>query len=158
MTHHRIDRLLREGQLEEIERDARDIVGLWQKALENWEAYRTSDLPRATAFQVVYTAGLQIATAVLHAEGYRARGGTSGGHHRSTFYALRGLGHEEIDRIAVTLEASRSLRHAAIYDPTDQVPADEMTEVVEAVDVFFGLARDYVSERFPEVEDDLPVR
>lgn len=156
MTHHRIERLLQEDQLEEVEPDARDVAGLGGKALERWEVYQTKDLPRATAFQVVYTAGFQLATAVLQAAGHRARGGgTGGGHHWSTFYALRGLGHDRIDAIAVTLDGSRSLRHNAIYDPTDQVPADDMEELVEAVEALFDLAHDYLSEQLPKVEGDL---
>lgn len=155
MTAHRIDRLLEDGRLEEVEPDPGAVVGHWEKALERWRVCQTGDLPRDTAFQVVYTAGFQLATAVLQAGGYRARGGTGGGHHWSTFYALRGLEHEKIDAIGVTLDASRSLRHDAIYEPTGHVSADDMKELADAVEALFGLAHDYLRERLPEVEDEL---
>lgn len=155
MTHHRLERLLGDGRLEELEPDPEDVIGLWGKAVENWEAYRAGELPTATAFNVVYTAGFQLATAVLRADGYRARGGAGAGHHWSTFYALRGLEHARIDALAVTLNGARSLRHDAIYDPTEQVPAEEMEDLVGAVDALFGVAQTYLYDRLPELEGDL---
>lgn len=88
MTHHRIRRLLEDDRLEEVEPESTAVAGLWEKALDNWGVYQRTELPQSTAIQLVYTAGFQLAIAVLQAEGYRARGGSGGGHHWSTFQAL----------------------------------------------------------------------
>lgn len=134
------------------------MVGLWEKALERWRSFQATELPRSVAFEVVYTAGFQLATAVLHAEGYRARGGAGGGHHWSTFYALRGLDDAKIDAIAVTLDESRQLRHKVLYDPTGDVSEDDLHKVADAMDGFFDLAHDRLTRLLPEIEGKIARR
>lgn len=109
MSEHRHERLLDEGLLEEVELASEAIVALWERAIEEWRgATADARLSNTIRARLAYTAGFQLATAVLRASGLRVRG-SAGRHHWATFYALRGFDDSDFDRWGATFDGHREL-------------------------------------------------
>lgn len=157
MGGHRHGRLLDEGLLEEVEPAPEAIVALWERAIEEWRGARAgAPLSNTIRSRLAYTAGFQLATAILQASGLRVRG-SSGRHHWATFYALRGFDDSDLDRWGVTFDGHRELRHRALYEPEARVVDDEWDRLKEHVEAFFEDARQHIGQRLPEIGDRLTV-
>lgn len=117
MTSHRIRRLLEDRDLEERPAPDDEVAGYWRKALR---AYGDSCVPGLSpqgAFSAAYEAALDAATALVREAGYRVTSRTR--HHWAAFYAVQGLGDEELGRLAVDLDGARGDRHQNVYEPED---------------------------------------
>lgn len=157
MSGYRHERLLEEGLLEEVEVASEAIVALWERAIEEWRGARAgARLSNTIRARLAYTAGFQLATAILRASGLRVRG-SAGRHHWATFYALRGFDDSDLDRWGAAFDGHRELRHRALYEPEARVVADEWDRLKEDVAAFFDDARRHIVERIPEIEDRLTV-
>ena len=154
MNDHRIERLLSDGDLVAVEEDVRSIVAHWEAALRDRSVAKTAELPPDAAFRFLYTSGLQVATAVLRAAGYRARGRR---HHYATFYALRGLDHEALNDLGAEMDGFRPLRHRAVYEPEARLEAEEVEAMAAAVERLFAAANRYVIDRHPSLEGRLEI-
>lgn len=77
------------------------------------------------AFTHVYQAAFRAATAVLRAVGYRVRGAL-GGHHYATFYAIGGLGNQELERIGDAMQDIRGGRHTALYGDEEELEPQDL--------------------------------
>jgi pimeloyl-ACP methyl ester carboxylesterase len=113
-TPERIAGLLADGRAELVTPDAETIVALWTKARRSLLSSMVSQIDCDTAIDAAYKSLLQGAMALHESEGYRI-GGSTGGHHRDTFYAAAGLGYERLAELDVETEFVRRLRSASVY-------------------------------------------
>lgn len=106
-------------ELEDAEAPDREVVARWRKAVET---YRDAgkDLGADSRLTLYYQAGLQAATALIRAAGFRVLGSD---HHRHTFEAVRALDAGELSRVAREMNAFRRARHQVIYD-WDDTPSE----------------------------------
>jgi hypothetical protein len=75
----------------------------------------------ASAFQLVYTAALQAAVAVLFAHGLRPR---STANHYHAFFALQKL-EDRLRQHAIRLDGLRITRHRSVYEAYEVADMDE---------------------------------
>ncbi len=86
-------------------------------------------------FATAYEAGLQLATIVLRASGYRASASTGGHHWRTIALLTELMGPEQSER-ARYLDSCRRARHQADYDRTGVASADELAELLDDMRTF----------------------
>lgn len=110
-------------EIEEAEAPDREVVARWHKA-EGTSRDAGKDLGQESRLTLYYQAGLQAATALVRAAGFRVLGTD---HHRHTFEAVHALEAGELSRIAREMNAFRRKRHQAIYD-WDDTPGDASEE------------------------------
>jgi hypothetical protein len=105
-------------ELEEAKAPDREVAARWRKAVKT---YRDAgkDLGADSRLTLYYQAGLQAATALVRAAGFRVLGAD---HHRHTFEAVRALDAGELSRVAREMNAFRRARHQAVYDWDDAPP------------------------------------
>lgn len=152
MTGHRLERLLDDGELEEVEPDSGAVVGFWKKAAEDWGVAEKPGVPPSVSLRLLYTAGFKIATAILRASGYRVRGTSQ---HFNTFYALRGLEDARLDDLGAAMDGFRSLRHAVLYEPESPIDPSHVEELRGTVTRLFAAGRDVIVERLPDSAEHL---
>ncbi len=110
--NERIDIMLQSREIEEDAAADDEVVVVWEKAIESYRASAKHGLTGDPALSLVYQAGLQAATAVVRAAGYRVRGSS---HHYNTFAAVMALDLGELSSAARALDRVRKLRHEAVY-------------------------------------------
>jgi hypothetical protein len=114
----RLRMMVASREIEEAEAPDREVAVRWRKAVHTYEDAR-KDLGADSRLTLCYQAGLQAATALIRASGFRVMGSD---HHRHTFEALRALDIGELATIAREMNAFRRSRHQAIYDWDDAPP------------------------------------
>lgn len=119
-TPDRIQRLLEAGHLQEIDADARDVAGLWQKAVASARNARNPGNALDNQYVLGYQALLQMCTAILACAGYRTRGAQ--GHHANTFYAVGALEIPGLEEINISTERIRLMRKVSAYEPGSPTP------------------------------------
>lgn len=110
-------------EIEQAEAPDREVGARWRKAVATYQD-AGKDLGSDSRLTLYYQAGLQAATALVRAAGYRVMGAD---HHRHTFEAVRALDVGELSRVARELSAFRRSRHQAVYDWAE-TPLDESDE------------------------------
>lgn len=125
MKQHRIDRLLEGRNLEQVEAEDAEVVGIWTAALREWSDASVPGLSVAGAFTHVYQAGFRAATAMVRAAGYRVRGAV-GSHHHATFYAVAALGDGSLEQVADAMQSIRGGRHTALYGDEEELDPDDL--------------------------------
>jgi hypothetical protein len=105
-------------EIEEADASDREVVARWRKAVYRDAA---ADLSPDSKLTLYYQAGLQAATVLIRASGFRVLGTD---HHRHTFEALRALDLGDLSVVARELNTFRRSRHQAVYDWDDGVHDD----------------------------------
>lgn len=119
---------LREAQLiEEIAADDEEIAGLWSKALESYGDSGARPLSRTGAFKLLYDAGRQAVTALVHAHGYRTKGTSA--HHQAIFAAGAALAPQPLSGLIKRLELQRGTRHDAEYSARRQIEDEDVSRM-----------------------------
>ena len=85
----RLQAMIDSRELEQAEAPGAEVAARWKRAVQSYVDSR-QDLSPESVVTLGYQAGLQAATTVVRAAGYRVRASHSG-HHRTTFEALRAL-------------------------------------------------------------------
>jgi hypothetical protein len=117
-------------EIEEADAPDREVVARWRKALAT-DRDAATDLGQDSKLTLYYQAGLQAATALIRASGFRVLGTD---HHRHTFEALRALDLGELSVVARELNTFRRSRHQAVYDWDDDAHGDsDETASLEAL-------------------------
>lgn len=155
LTGPRITRLLESRTIEHVEPDDRAVLGYWEKARRALADARLEGSSLEGAFERAYQAAFLVATAILHAHGYRARGGP-GGHHYVVFYAMGGLGSAAGTDLADELNDLRSLRHEAHYEAVPVTRAEDLERMVDCAKKLFEVGAEMVSKIRPELARRLP--
>lgn len=114
MTSPRLQRLLADRDLSEEPAPDAEVVGFWKKAMRAYGDSRLPGISPAGAFNAGYEAALDAATALIREAGYRVK--ASGRHHWATFYAIQGLGDEEMEGFGFELDSVRGARHENVYE------------------------------------------
>jgi len=99
-------------------------------------------------FMQAYNAALALATAVLAAAGYRARGTA---HHVTLFEALPMVMGEELRATGEYLDVCRQKRHRALYGKLGQITEGEVKELAAGVVLFAGKVQAWLAENHPEL-------
>jgi len=150
VSGQRIELLLESRVLERIEPDERALLGYWEKARRADADARLPGTSTEGAFDRAYQAAFLLATATLHASGYRVRG-RAGGHHYNTFYAISDLGAPELVRLGGELNDLRGRRHEALYEAVAELPVADLERLRSAADEFFHIARNRLIAAYPEL-------
>jgi hypothetical protein len=111
-------------EIEEADAPDREVVARWRKAMGTYRdaAKDPGDDSKLTLY---YQAGLQAATGLIRAAGFRVLGTD---HHLHTFEALRALDLGDLSTVAREMNAFRRSRHQAIYDWDEGLPGDAAHE------------------------------
>ncbi|HUP00860.1 MAG TPA: hypothetical protein VM737_04985 [Gemmatimonadota bacterium] len=151
MDHH-LRRLIEGRVLEEIEPNDQAILGYWTKARRAFADSRLPETSMEGAVDRAYQAAFLLATAVVHAAGYRVRG-REGGHHYNTFYALGGLDDPQLARLAGELNDLRATRHEALYEAIAGPDEDDLGRMQQAVEDLLVSGREWLVSRQPSLSD-----
>lgn len=108
----RLQIMVESRELEVAAAPDREVNGRWRKAVVTYQD-AAKNLSSDSKLTLYYQAGLQAATALIRASGFRVLGTD---HHRHTFEALRALDLADLSAIAREMNAFRRSRHQAIYD------------------------------------------
>lgn len=127
--NERLQIMVDSREIEEAEAPDREVVARWRKAVGTYQD-AGKDLGPNSRLTLYYQAGLQAATALVRAAGFRVLGTD---HHRHTFEAVRALDAGELSRIAREMNAFRRSRHQAIYD-WDDTPAGDAPDEAARLD------------------------
>lgn len=140
-------------ELEEVAADGAEIARMWRKAVRSFHDSRMEGLGVDSAVVLAYQSGLQAATTVVRAAGYRVKD-TPKGHHRIAFEALTALGIVGVSELGRHLNAFRPTRHAAMYDaePESRARLDEIEEIVGRL---LPLAYHWLRSHRPEIAEAL---
>ncbi len=140
-------------ELEELASDGAEIAAMWRKAVRSFHDSRMEGLAVDSAVVLAYQAGLQTATTLVRAAGYRVKD-TPKGHHRIAFEALIALGVPRISELGRHLNAFRPTRHAAMYDAEPESEA-RRTEIDGIVGRLLPLAYHWLRSYRPEIAEAL---
>ena len=110
----RLQMMVESREVEPFAAPDEEVAARWRRAVRSYADSRKG-LSVESMVTLCYQAGLQAATAIVRAAGYRVRTSASG-HHRLTFEALRGLGIEEVSPLGREINALRRERHHAVYE------------------------------------------
>lgn len=127
MSKEDIERLVAERSLAR-EAFADDVIAsLWAKAAAAFADSAVPGISTDSAFQLVYTAGLQATLSTLAAHGLRVK---STAHHYKAFYALQKLD-DALQPHGRMFDEMRVIRHGSVYEPThdDAELAERLAEV-----------------------------
>lgn len=136
-------------RLEVTSADVAMVVGYWQKALTkagDVVKQRAAGVSFDTQIEAAYTGLLQASLAVLGSHGLRPKG--EGHHHTSLIVAADLIGRKG-GRLDVVLDATRSIRRHAQYDP-EPATADDVQIVLRALDRLLPAAATHLRDRHPE--------
>lgn len=154
----RIQAMVDGRELEPLPAEDREVAARWRKAVQT-HADSRKDLSPDSVLTLRYQAGLQAATAILRAAGYRVRA-SAAGHHRLTFEALRALGINRLSPLGREMNDLRRRRHHAVYEWDDDEGASGMDpeRLDEVVSRILQLGHDWLRDRRPSIirELDLP--
>lgn len=150
----RIQAMVDSRELEPLPAEDREVAARWRKAVQTY-ADSQKDLSPDSVITLRYQAGLQAATAILRAAGYRVRMSATG-HHRLTFEALRALGIDNLSPLGREMNDLRRRRHHAIYEWDDESAAGmEPERLDEIVSRILQLGYDWLRNQRPSIAGDL---
>jgi hypothetical protein len=144
-------------EIEAAEAPDREVAARWRKAVGTYQD-AGKDLGQDSRLTLYDQAGLQAATALVRAAGFRVLGTD---HHRHTFEAIRALEAGELSRIAREMNAFRRSRHQAIYDWDDTPPGDspdasaELEELGSKVGRMLELGYAWLVANRPGIADEV---
>jgi hypothetical protein len=111
-----------------------------------------------SAVTLCYQAGLQVATAIVRAAGYRVRS-SAAGHHRLTFEALRALEIADLSPLAREINTLRRERHHAVYDwdddPEDGSAGMNLEALTSVVERLLASGHRWLREELPSIAAEL---
>lgn len=113
----RVEMMVQSRELEADAASDREVVARWRDAIQTYADSRQGLSPKS-ALTLCYQAGLQGATVILRASGYRVRASATG-HHRLVFEALRALGIDGLSPLGREMNDLRRRRHHAVYEWDD---------------------------------------
>lgn len=137
-------------EIEEAADPDREVIARWRKAVGTYRD-AAKDLVDDSRLTLYYQAGLQAATTLIRASGFRVLGTD---HHRHTFEALRALDLGEVSTVAREMNAFRRSRHQAIYDWDDNAPGDgeeQLDALARSVDRLMTLGHAWLLADRPAV-------
>lgn len=149
MSGEEIDRLVQEHSLHRVEVDDEQIAGYWAKSLVSFADGQSGALSSDSAFQLIYTAGLQATLAVLAAHGLRVRAVAN---HYMAFHTAQQLS-AALREQGRQLDTLRMTRHASVYEPNPH-PGDMDARLVRAIAIV-RRALPVIRSRIVEVRPDL---
>lgn len=152
----RIQIMVQSQQLEPNEAEDREVLARWRKAVRTYADSR-KDLGPDSVLTLSYQAGLQAATAIVRAAGYRVRHSASG-HHRIAFEALRALGIADLSPLAREMNDLRRERHHAVYEWDDDDEGAEGMDPArldEIVSRLLRLGHQWLRNQRPSIAADL---
>ena len=143
-------------EIEEADAPDREVAARWRKALATRED-AGKDLGADSRLTLYYQAGLQAATALVRAAGFRVLGTD---HHRHTFEAVRALDAGELSHAAREMNAFRRGRHQAVYDWEDTAPstageAAALESLAGTVGRLVDLGHAWLVQQRPALEDEI---
>jgi len=103
------------------------------------------DLHPDIRFQLLYNAGLQLATIVLRLNDLRVG---HAGHHRETFRAIHDLVHEDLRPIIAHFDQARRKRNSLVYDQAGTATEAELRGLRASVGTFEEWVRGLANTRF----------
>jgi hypothetical protein len=143
-----LQRFLAERRLRREKCDPGEIRRLFQVAGRDLSDSNVAGLSADRRFATAYNAALQLATAVLRAEGYRTAGV---GHHATAIVSLRLIVGAEVDELADYLDACRSKRNTVDYDGVGVATEADVVELIGEVEALRAVVVAWLAERHPEL-------
>lgn len=151
----RLRMMVESRELEEAAAEDVEVLGTWRRAVQSLRDATIPGLSAESAYTLAYQAGLQGATAVLRAAGYRVRE-TPRGHHRLTFLGLAALQLPGLSEMGRRLNETRLGRHEAVYGWEESVGPERLRELLSVVEPLLSTAFEHLRSTRPEIAEDLP--
>lgn len=137
------------GWLREHETSAKEISGLMALVERDLTDAAREEISTDWRFNIAYNAGLQLATAVLYASGYRAGKGES--KHYRTIQALPLIMGPEFLPVKDYLDNCRRKRNVSEYDTAGAVSQKEADELLRTAQRLKDQVESWLEENHPEL-------
>lgn len=137
------------GWLREHKTSAQEVAGLLSLVKRDLLDASGEEISLDWRFNITYNAGLQLATAVLYAAGYRTGRGES--KHYRVIQAIPLVMGEEFSVIRDFLDNSRRKRNISEYDAVGTISEKEVSDFLEAVGKFKSQVEEWLKENHPDL-------
>jgi uncharacterized protein (UPF0332 family) len=137
------------GWLREHETSAKEISGIMALVERDLTDAAREEISTDWRFNIAYNAGLQLATAVLYASGYRAGKGES--KHYRTIQALPLIMGPEFVAVKDYLDNCRRKRNVSEYDTAGTVSEKEANELLRTAQRLKDQVETWLEENHPEL-------
>ncbi len=137
------------GWLREYKTSAQEITGLFALVERDLVDAARQEVSTDWRFNIAYNAGLQLATLVLYAAGYRA--GRGEGKHYRVIQALPLVMGEQFSTLRDFLDSCRRKRNVSEYDAVGRVSEKEAEDIIGAVQEFKIEAENWLRRNHPEL-------
>jgi hypothetical protein len=137
------------GWLREHKTSAKEISGLMALVERDLTDAAREEISTDWRFNIAYNAGLQLATAVLYASGYRAGRGES--KHYRTIQALPLIVGSEFVPVKNYLDNCRRKRNVSEYDTAGTVSQKEADELLRTAQRLKDQVEKWLEENHPEL-------
>ena len=121
-----------------------DLRALVERDIEDAEIVSLSSDRR---FATAYNAVLQTAKMVIACSGYRTKGG---GHHASTFQAVKLAMGTQVDAKAAYFDGCRRKRNTLDYDMAGVTSDTEAEQLVKEAEAFRQMAEAWIAQNHPQ--------
>jgi len=125
----------------------REIYDLFRIIERDLKDAKVKGLSSDRRFATAYNAALQVATALMHCLGYRAK---SEAHHYTTFNFLRDSLGGKYRELADYFNACRTKRNMTDYDRAGEVSDKEADEIVAEATKFYNKIKNWLRKEFPQ--------
>jgi hypothetical protein len=137
------------GWLREHETSSTEISGIMALVERDLSDAGREEISTDWRFNIAYNAGLQLATAVLYASGYRAGKGES--KHYRTIQALPLIMGPEFVPVKDYLDNCRRKRNVSEYDTAGTVSEKEADELLKTTQKLKDQVEKWLEENHPEL-------
>jgi uncharacterized protein (UPF0332 family) len=144
-------RLLGEGRIRRHRTNRQEIASLFQVVERDLADAAITALSADRRFATAYNAALQVATAVMYSEGYRAHGI---GHHSTTFEFLKEAMGPDIASLADYFGDCRRKRNRADYIGVGYISMTEAEDLLREAREFTAQAQAWIETHHPELRED----
>ncbi len=142
------DELLRARRLTHHEPNASEIEALLKRVQRDVHHARVSSDSEDWRFIAAYSAALALATIVVAASGFRARGA---GHHVTIMAALPAALGDEATEMARYLNECRDLRNALLYDEPGPVTPEQVARLIAEAERLRECVLAWLEEHHPDL-------
>lgn len=137
---------LADGRLKSHRTTPKEIQDLLRVVDRNLQDAAVEEISFDLRFTTAYQAGLQLATIVLAACGFRTTGKD---HHWATFNVLPELLGPQIQDVADYFDQCRGKRNLSDYDRAGEIAEDEAVELLRETRKFRTTVLNWLKERHP---------
>jgi uncharacterized protein (UPF0332 family) len=140
------ERLLNEGKIYRHKTSKKEIRDLLEISERDLKDASIKELSADRRFATAYNAALQMATIVMHCEGYRSAGL---GHHSITFQFMKTALEKEFTELADYFDRCRRKRNITDYDRAGRITEKEANDLLREATNFLKYIKQWIKANHP---------